>query len=143
MKYYSKETGALAYNSESEYLESQLKTYLEEIEECDLDDYPSFKEWIENDDAWTFDVEDEDREWSDEACERFGELCEKYNGQYEAWVVMDSENAVISDEFRTKDELLDSFPPLDVEEANATVCRVLCNKGSWLECLEELTPDEL
>ena len=56
---------------------------------------------------------------------------------------MDSENAVISDEFRTKDELLDSFTPLDVEEANATVCRVLCNKGSWLECLEELKPDEL
>lgn len=143
MKYYNKETGALAYNSESEYLESQLKTYLEEIEECDLDNYPSFKEWIEYDDAWTFDVEDEDREWSDEARERYDELCEKYNGQYEAWVVMDSENGVISNEYRTKDELLDEFPPLDVEEANATVCRVLCNKGSWLECLEELKPDEL
>ena len=139
MKYYSKETGALAYNSESEYLESQLKTYLEEIEECDLDDYPSFKEWIENDDAWTFDVEDEDREWSDEACECFGELCEKYNGVYEAYCLCDEDGAVIpGTEYRTLEELLKKEPEEDIRK----VSLVRQTKSEYIETVRDLDESE-
>ena len=140
MKYLSKIDGHVVYENEIDYLKALEKSYLENLGCCPLDETFSFKEWCESDDAFDTDPEEF---WSTEADQLYEELCEKYNGQYEAWVVMDSENAVISDEYRTKDELLDAFPPLDVEEANATVCRVLCNKGSWLECLEELTPDEL
>ena len=140
MKYILKINGTVAYENEIDYLKALEKSYIENILNGPLDETCSFKEWYESDDAFETDPEEF---WSTEAYQLYDELCEKYNGQYEAWVVMDSENGVISDEYRTKDELLDAFPPLDVEEANATVCRVLCNKGSWLECLEELTPDEL
>lgn len=140
MKYLSKIDGHVVYENEIDYLKALEKSYIENLGCCPLSETVSFKEWYESDDAFETDPEEF---WSTEADQLYEELCEKYNGQYEAWVVMDSENAVISDEYRTKEELLDAFPPLDVEEANATVCRLLCNKGSWLECLEELKPDEL
>lgn len=139
MKYFSKYDGRLVYDNEIDYIKDLEKSYIENILNGPLSDFCSFLDWYESDDAFDSDSVF----WSHEASSLFGDLCEKYTGIYEAWVVMDSENGVISDEYRTKDELLDAFPPLDVEEANATVCRVLCTRGSWLECLEELEPCEL
>ena len=53
---------------------------------------------------------------------------------------MDSESNVISKEYKTKDELLNDFTKEDIEEINGTICLLLCDNQSWLECLEELVP---
>lgn len=71
----------------------------------------------------------------------------KIEKQYEAWVAMDNESNVISEEYETIEELKTAmyntgyFP--DIAEADGiTLCKVLCTTGTWLECLEEIKPTD-
>ena len=73
MQYYSKITNRLVYNNELEYLEAELKNYLEAKETG------SFEDWINNDDNW-YNNEDPEEAWSKEACDRFEALCNMYPG---------------------------------------------------------------
>ena len=61
---------------------------------------------------------------------------------YEAWVVMDTENSVMTEEHETeaaaRAEILEKYTEEQAQENGFTVCRLLCSEGQWLECLEEV-----
>lgn len=61
---------------------------------------------------------------------------------YEAWVMMNSDNDVITDEYDTSEEALNEvLEKYTLEEARAagfTLNRVLCDEKCWIECLDEI-----
>lgn len=61
---------------------------------------------------------------------------------YEAWVMMDAGNDVITDEHDTPqeaiNELKDRYTIEEMREAGITCNRLLCDGKSWIECLEEI-----
>lgn len=63
-----------------------------------------------------------------------------------AWCGM-IENDVITDEFETLSEAIDEvetrYTKEEMKAAGITFCRLLCNAGQWLECLEEKTVDDV
>jgi len=64
------------------------------------------------------------------------------NNTYEAWVMMDSEIAVVSEEHDTPDEVLvEMMEEYTIEEMHAngfTLNKLLCDGKCWLECLDEI-----
>ena len=65
---------------------------------------------------------------------------------YIAWCGM-IETDVITDEFETLSEAVDEVETKYTKEEQkalgVTYCRLLCNAGQWLECLEEKTVDDV
>jgi len=61
---------------------------------------------------------------------------------YEAWVMMNADNDVITDEYDTPEEavneLLDRYTIDEMHKAGITLNKVLCDEISWLECLDEI-----
>lgn len=61
---------------------------------------------------------------------------------YTAWVMMNSDNDVITDEYNTPDEavneLLNKYTIEEMHSAGITLNKVLCDEHSWLECLDEI-----
>lgn len=82
--------------------------------------------------------------------EYFGEpaadQAEETSENYIAWCGM-IENDVITDEFETLSEVVDEVETKYTKEEQkalgVTYCRLLCNAGQWLECLEEKTVDDV
>lgn len=64
------------------------------------------------------------------------------NTTYEAWVMMNADNDVITEEYNTPEEavneLLEKYTRDEMHEAGITLNKVLCNENSWLECLDEI-----
>jgi len=64
------------------------------------------------------------------------------NNTYEAWVMMDSELAVVSEEHDTPEEVLvemmEEYTIEEMHEAGFTCNKLLCDGKCWLECLEEV-----
>lgn len=65
------------------------------------------------------------------------------NEQYETYVMMDSENGVISEECETADEVLaemrgKGYSRDAMHTLGFTLNKLLCNDHTWLECLEEI-----
>jgi len=64
------------------------------------------------------------------------------NNTYEAWVMMDSEIAVVSGEHDTPDEVLvEMMEEYTIEDMHAngfTLNKLLCDGNCWLECLDEI-----
>ena len=178
MKYYSKETGCVAFENEMDYLNSQLESYLEYIETCDLDEYFSFHEFMVNDDAFYCDfdlinaydyreenpgcdgskvlrnfcdsikVDDDNHyiiddyvlqyDWSDDYIKKEEELCEKYNGVYDAYVAFDDDDGRSDWSYRTIKELLDSE-----NHGNITkIALVHQTKSEYIETIKEYTLEE-
>lgn len=65
---------------------------------------------------------------------------------YSAWCGM-IENDVISEEHETLSEAVDevetNYTKEEQKALGVTYCRLLCNAGQWLECLEEKTVDDV
>ena len=65
---------------------------------------------------------------------------EETTENYVAWCGM-IENDVITDEFETLSEAVDEvetrYNKDEMKAAGITFCKLLCNSGQWLECLEE------
>ena len=61
---------------------------------------------------------------------------------YEAWVMMDTENGVISEEYDTPEEVLAEMQKkYTIEEMHKngfTLNKLLCSDEQWLECLDEI-----
>lgn len=61
---------------------------------------------------------------------------------YEAWVMINADNDVITGEYSTPEEavseLKDRYTVDEMHAAGITCNRVLCDEKSWLECLEEI-----
>lgn len=61
---------------------------------------------------------------------------------YEAWVMMSSDNDVITDEYDTPEEaiaeLKGKYTIEEMHEAGITCNKLLCSDKSWLECLDEI-----
>lgn len=57
------------------------------------------------------------------------------------------DNDVITDEFETLSEAVDEvetrYNKEEMKAAGITFCKLLCNSGQWLECLEEKTVDDV
>ena len=68
------------------------------------------------------------------------------NENYIAWCGM-IENDVITDEFETLSEAIDEvetrYTKEEMKAAGITFCKLLCNSGQWLECLDEKTVDDV
>lgn len=65
---------------------------------------------------------------------------------YSAWCGM-IENDVITEEYETLSEAIDEvetrYNKDEMKVAGITFCKLLCNSGQWLECLEEKTVDDV
>lgn len=65
---------------------------------------------------------------------------------YSAWCGM-IESDVITEEYETLSEAIDEvetrYTKEEMKAAGITFCRLLCNSGQWLECLEEKTVDDV
>lgn len=65
---------------------------------------------------------------------------EEASENYTAWCGM-IDNDVITDEFETLSEAVDEvetkYDKNEMKAAGITFCKLLCNSGQWLECLEE------
>lgn len=61
---------------------------------------------------------------------------------YKAWVMMDSENGVISEEYETPDavlaEMQQKYTIEEMHENGFTLDLLLCTDQQWLECLDEI-----
>ena len=61
---------------------------------------------------------------------------------YEAWVMMNADNDVITEEYDTPEEavaeLEEKYTIEEMHEAGFTCNKLLCDDKSWLECLEEV-----
>lgn len=61
---------------------------------------------------------------------------------YTTWVMMDSNNDVITEEYNTPEEavneLLARYTIDEMHEAGITCNKLLCDDKSWLECLDEI-----
>ena len=64
------------------------------------------------------------------------------NNTYEAWVMMDTENGVVSEEHNTPEEVLvemkEKYTIEEMHENGFTLNKLLCSEGHWLECLDEI-----
>lgn len=64
------------------------------------------------------------------------------NNTYEAWVMMDTENGVVSEEHNTPEEVIaemqEKYTIEEMHENGFTLDRLLCSDNCWLECLEEI-----
>ena len=64
------------------------------------------------------------------------------NNTYEAWVMMDSELAVVSEEHDTPEEVLvemeEKYTIEEMHENGFTLNKLLCSEQQWLECLDEI-----
>lgn len=71
---------------------------------------------------------------------------EETTENYVAWCGM-IENDVITDEFETLSEAVDEvetrYNKDEMKAAGITFCKLLCNSGQWLECLEEKQVDDV
>lgn len=71
---------------------------------------------------------------------------EETSENYIAWCGM-IENDVITDEFETLSEAIDEvetrYTKEEMKAAGITFCKLLCNSGQWLECLDEKTVDDV
>lgn len=62
---------------------------------------------------------------------------------YETWVMMDSENGVISPEFDSPGDVLRymtvdcGYSLEDLRSNGFTLNKLLCDSATWLECLDE------
>lgn len=83
------------------------------------------------------------QEWSAEA-DALSFIGSDYKADetYEAWVMMDSDNGVITEEYETPDEAIAElsikYSIDEMHEAGFTCNKLLCNKDTWLECLDEI-----
>lgn len=62
---------------------------------------------------------------------------------YEAWVMMNSENDVITEEYDTPEEAINElkqrgYSVKEMHDAGFTCNRLLCDNKCWLECLDEI-----
>lgn len=61
---------------------------------------------------------------------------------YEAWVIMNADNDVITGEYNTPaeavDELKDRYTLDEMHNAGFTCNKLLCDDICWLECLDEI-----
>lgn len=62
---------------------------------------------------------------------------------YTAWVMMNSENDVITEEHETSTaavtEMIErGYTRKEMHENGFTLNKLLCNSGCWIECLEEI-----
>lgn len=65
------------------------------------------------------------------------------NETYEAWVMMDSESYVVTEEYDNPEdalkEMLDRGSSIEeLHEAGVTLNKLLCDGKCWLECLDEI-----
>ena len=65
------------------------------------------------------------------------------NDTYEAWVMMNSENDVVTEEYDNPEEALKEmrdrgYTIKELHEGKFTLNRLLCSKDCWLECLDEI-----
>ena len=71
---------------------------------------------------------------------------EEASENYIAWCGM-IDNDVITDEFETLSEVVDEvetkYNKDEMKAAGITFCKLLCNSGQWLECLEEKKVDDV
>jgi hypothetical protein len=65
--------------------------------------------------------------------------CWKEDIMHKAWVLMDSENSVITEEYDTPEEAMKGYTEKELHEAGITCCQLLCDDKCWYECLEEIT----
>lgn len=59
---------------------------------------------------------------------------------YKAWVLMDNENSVITEEYDTPEEAMKGYTEKEMHDNGITCCQLLIddNNGCWLECLQEM-----
>lgn len=61
---------------------------------------------------------------------------------YEAWVMMNTENDVVSEEHNTPEDVLaemqEKYTIEEMHENGFTLNKLLCSKQQWLECLDEI-----
>ena len=61
---------------------------------------------------------------------------------YEAWVMMNEDNDVITEEYSTPEEavneLKDRYTVEEMHKAGFTCNKLLCDDKCWLECLDEI-----
>ena len=61
---------------------------------------------------------------------------------YEAYVMMNADNDVITEEYDTPEEAIaeleEKYTIEEMHEAGFTCNNLLCEGGCWLECLEEV-----
>ena len=61
---------------------------------------------------------------------------------YEAYVMMNADNDVITEEYDTPEEAIaeleEKYTIEEMHEAGFTCNKLLCADGCWLECLEEV-----
>ena len=90
--------------------------------------------------------EEIDRVFEEEIIKEFENKQAESSETYQAWVAM-IDTDVISEEFETLSEVIDEietrYTKEEMRAAGITFCRLLCNAGQWLECLEEKTVDDV
>lgn len=61
---------------------------------------------------------------------------------YETWVMMNSENDVISEEHETSygviTEMLEKYTIEEMHENGFTLNKLLCDECTWIECIDEI-----
>lgn len=61
---------------------------------------------------------------------------------YTAWVLMNGDNDVITEEYETPEEALSemlvNYTVEELHEAGVTLNKLLCDGKCWLECLDEI-----
>lgn len=61
---------------------------------------------------------------------------------YETWVMMNSENDVISEEHETSyeviTEMLEKYTIEEMHDNVFTLNKLLCDENTWIECIEEI-----
>lgn len=92
----------------------------------------------------------DEHEWSEKVFnEVLAALAKMYEEQrwiimktYEAWVMMNADNDVITGEHDTPqgavNELKDRYTIEEMHEAGFTCNKLLCSNDAWLECLDEI-----
>lgn len=64
------------------------------------------------------------------------------SSQYEAWVMMDSDSSVITEEYETSEEalqeVLEKYTIEEAHEAGFTLNKLLFEGKCWIECLDEI-----
>ena len=64
------------------------------------------------------------------------------NNTYEAWVMMDTENGVVSEEHDAPEgviaEMREKYTIEEMHENGFTLNKLLCSEQQWLECLDEI-----
>lgn len=59
---------------------------------------------------------------------------------HKAWVLMDNEATVITEEYDTPEEAMRGYTEKEMHDAGITCCQLLIDSdnGCWLECLQEI-----